>query len=767
MPERNFNLNIIVSAQDRASTVLSVVGGGVQSMGRLVLDGLALIGAGVGAAAAGLGAFAVSAISSNSAFEQYETQFATLLGSTEAAQQRMAELARFGATTPFDLPGVVEANRILTGFGLTSEDVADRFGFSADEIMTIAGDVASGTGSSFQDMALLFGKFSAGATGEVIARFQEMGIMTREQMAAMGIEFSKSGEMMTPLPEAMEIVLGMMEEKYGGLMDAQSQTFEGMMSNIRDWVSGTIREVGRPIFDKAKEGLARLLEFLSSEFVAKSLEAFAKFASEGVEQAIAVIEELVSVGADLFTDFQQGIDPVEALGNAVGKLFGSSAAARFRQFAGTVKQVFDAVSAVLGPVIQWFAENTKLQDVLLILGIALASVIIPAIWAVIQPVLIALAVFAGLIAIITALRQAWENDFLGIRTALETIWNEGLKPIFDELMLFFQQEGPGALEALRQAWETVLLPAIQRVGEWIKTTLMPILTALIVDYLQNLWVGVKALAEIWETVLWPALQSVWAFIRDNLLPVIIDLVTKGLQFVRDAVDTLTFVWTEYLLPALRDVANFINNNVVPVLQTIGGIFTSVGNIMSSLANIARNVLLIAIRELSEIFDRTIMPVLRDVNNFIDGSLIPAFEQIASTIHVTTKPALEAISGFINTFLMPAFREVNSFVRNSVVGAFNALRDSLSILLSWIKDVFRWLEDMLELLEDVTNALAGVTGGSGAENFDFGGGGDGLPPPSAGAAAMTINNFYLNYGSSQRSDSVANDVDYLQARYGVR
>src|SRR5262245_50718574 len=66
-------------------------------------------------------------IGGNAAFENYNQKFTVLLGSAEAAQERLAMLAEFGAKTPFELPQVVEADTVLQGFGLHSEEAAKKF----------------------------------------------------------------------------------------------------------------------------------------------------------------------------------------------------------------------------------------------------------------------------------------------------------------------------------------------------------------------------------------------------------------------------------------------------------------------------------------------------------------------------------------------------------------------------------------------------------------------------------------------------------------
>lgn len=254
------------SAGAHAKSWVSNVGGAIRT-GFTVAAGAAL------AAATGFGLIAGAAIEGNAQFESYNTRFSVLLGSMDAAKQRMAELAEFGKTTPFELPDVVEADTILQAFGFHSEESAEKFGASGEKIRRIAGDVASGSGAAFADISTLLGKFASGSTGEAIMRFQELGIITRERMAELGLEFSKSGELLSPLPEAMQVVLQEMDSKYGGMMDAQSRTFDGMMSNLQDWIGGTIRELGAPIFEGVKTQFGNLLTILSSENMQHALNA--------------------------------------------------------------------------------------------------------------------------------------------------------------------------------------------------------------------------------------------------------------------------------------------------------------------------------------------------------------------------------------------------------------------------------------------------------------------------------------------------------------
>ncbi len=226
----------------------------------------------IGALGGAFGALKSGMIDGNAEFERYETQFGVLLGSAGAAKDRLKELADFGASTPFELPEVVRADKILQAFGLHSLDTAQKFGMSGAQIRTVAGDVAAGTGAKFEEISAYLGKFSSGATGEAIARMQELGITTRAELAGMGVAFSKSGEMTSPVEVGMSALLQVMQTKFGGMMQAQSSTFEGMMSNLQDWVGQAQRILGGPIFDALKGQLSGLLQALGSGQVQAALQ---------------------------------------------------------------------------------------------------------------------------------------------------------------------------------------------------------------------------------------------------------------------------------------------------------------------------------------------------------------------------------------------------------------------------------------------------------------------------------------------------------------
>lgn len=562
-------LDLILRLTDNASPGLTRAKGELQGMesaaggagrGFGVLQGAAsfviggAITAGINAITGSVGGLIGGMISGNAQFETYNQQFGVLLGSAEAAKVRMAELAEFGATTPFELPQVVEADKILQGFGLHSEEAAQKFGYSGVQIRTIAGDVASGTGASFSEMSLLLGKFSAGATGEAIARMQELGITTREEMANMGLEFSRSGQLLSPLPEAMNVVLGIMEEKYGGMMAAQSTTFSGMMSNLEDWKGALIRRLGEPIFAVVHTQLGNLLAFINSPAVMASIDAFGDMLARGIGTAV---DWLTSTALP-----------------AVQAFFGWLTGTGIPQFQAFIEPILAAVlpaliqlstwfETALPPVIAAITEFVSWKDLLIILGGVLVSIIVPALLSLIGTILSVAAPVVAIIAVVALLRNAWEQNWGGIQEKVQAVI-DWIVPLITNAITFIRDwwaaNGDEVLAKARQIWEAVKLAV-----ETAVTTISNIITT-IITAVQAFWAanGDAILAKAQE--IWTAVS---AFIQTAITTIqtVVTTVATALQAFWDA-------HGELILATAQRIWTTIQEYIAGVWATIQALFAA-------------------------------------------------------------------------------------------------------------------------------------------------------------------------------------------------
>lgn len=155
---------------------------------------------------------------------------------------------------------------------------------------------------------------------------------------------------------------------------------------------------------------------------------FALLAAELGTQFAIVVQEFNAFIAVV----QAGLDPMTAFITMISNIAGPEVAQAFESIIEAVTGFFSAIQEVLQPVIDWVLANVELQDVLLALGIAIASVVIPAVLSFFA----AFAPLAALIVAIAALRLAWENDFMGMRTAITDAWTE-MQPILTEIGEFF------------------------------------------------------------------------------------------------------------------------------------------------------------------------------------------------------------------------------------------------------------------------------------------------------------------------------------------
>src|SRR5687768_15350247 len=234
---------------DRAERSLtSKLSGALGSMGSIV-GGMAKIAAAggliVGGAMAVMGGFAVNAAADA---ESMRGSWETLLGSTEAASERMRELTEFAAATPFSIPEINAASRQLQVFG--GEAIA------TGDSLRLIGDIASGTQQPIGDVAMWMGRTydalqSGQPFGEAAMRLQEMGALSGEgrkelERLAAGV---KDGSM--TMDEAWAGSQAVFEQ-FGGGMERQSQTLNGQISNLMDNIGQAMVGVGETVLPAVK-----------------------------------------------------------------------------------------------------------------------------------------------------------------------------------------------------------------------------------------------------------------------------------------------------------------------------------------------------------------------------------------------------------------------------------------------------------------------------------------------------------------------------------
>ena len=169
-----------------------------------------------------------------------------MLGSKEKSDALMGQLVELAATTPFDLKGVASGAKQLLAYGLEAEKVTDT--------MRRLGDIAAGLGLQIGDMAWLYGTtLTQGRMySEDLNQFTGRGIpMIAELAKQFGVAESEVKQLVTEgkvgFPQVEQAIKDLTDEggKFGGLMEAQSHTIVGQISNIKDNIDMAFNELGQ------------------------------------------------------------------------------------------------------------------------------------------------------------------------------------------------------------------------------------------------------------------------------------------------------------------------------------------------------------------------------------------------------------------------------------------------------------------------------------------------------------------------------------------
>lgn len=340
-------VNLTIKLKDGVSGVLARIRGGI---GRTATGFKVLSGIGVkafkGLAVAGVASFGVltaaalavgKAVKTAFSFETAKVQLKALLGSMDAAVERFNELREFSAKTPFQLPGILKASRLLTVF---SEGA-----LGGAKSLEAIGDAAAVAGQDISDVAFWVGRaysmLKGGKPfGEAAMRLQEMGILTaggRDEIEKM----VKAGASFEDTFARLEKEL----QRFKGGMKDLSATGDGLISTLKDNWTIAVATFGNAFMDAAKGGITTMIETIQrlvqdgtitkwAEQAKKALDLIAETAKiiVGVRGPEARVQLLGKI-ADLFkaaimdgaewASKQLGgaIDPsINTLGGMLGKL---------------------------------------------------------------------------------------------------------------------------------------------------------------------------------------------------------------------------------------------------------------------------------------------------------------------------------------------------------------------------------------------------------------------------------------------------------------
>ena len=186
-----------------------------------------------------------AAIKAASEYETLNVSFSTLIGNSILAQQKIRDLRKFAAETPFTTEDVFQASRTLLGYGLSVGQLVP--------IIKRLGDVAGGVGVPLERIALVFGQIKAAGRlyGQDLLQLVQAGFNPLEEISR------TTGESFDSLKDKMRKGLITFNDvnnafitatseggKFFNLTNALANTTQGQIARLHEEFQILLKDVG-------------------------------------------------------------------------------------------------------------------------------------------------------------------------------------------------------------------------------------------------------------------------------------------------------------------------------------------------------------------------------------------------------------------------------------------------------------------------------------------------------------------------------------------
>ena len=479
----------------------------------------------------------------NALQEQSKVTWTTLLGSQEEAISQLEKIEKFAASTPFSKLGVDQMAKYLHNAGYEGDEMF--------KTLTKIGDMGSAFGLQEDSLVELTRQFSqvqqAGyAYTEDLNILADRGIPIYQAIAdEVGVTVAEVKKMASEGKLTSEIynkAIDSMAKTTEGAMDAQSKTFNGMISTLQDNLTSLAGLLTEKLFNALSDVLSVILPLVESFTTAY------KETGSLTEAFKAILPQIEGLGVKL--------DGVRAVWDILSSFLS------------------DTYHSMIAPLIDGFIELTQdmgekfveANDDMMSIFDSLGG-IISDIWnSVIQP--------------------AWDL-FLDYVFTIWDLFNENITNVMDLWNT--------VAEALELAWTGILKPVFEKVMEWVRKVFdkfqeyMPQIQRVVDEVF-------KEIKKFWENGLKPAFEAISSFLENILLPVFDLVFTYGiLPVVETVFQTIIKLWDRSLKPALEGITEFIRGvftlNWTTAWNGLSKIFSGAFNGLKTIARAPLNAII--------------------------------------------------------------------------------------------------------------------------------------------------------------------------------
>lgn len=418
----------------------------------------------------GVEQIAKAGIEFNAKMEKYQTGLTTLLGSEQEAVKVMDQIRKDAASTPFDVDSLTQANQMLISTGMSAAD-------ARNDVLNLANAVAATGGGSAELSRMAANMQQVKNVGKATA-------MDIRQFAMAGINIyglladatGKTTEEVKDMEVSYEVLSAALEKAaaaggaYEGAMEAQSQTFNGRISTLKDnatMLAGTLTE--------------DLFGMLSSTALPKAMEwvqlLLTGAQQGGIEGALAMARVILSNLITRFTEgwpqmVETGLSTLENFLNGIAKALPKAMPVIIKVISTLVNgilshlpEILEAGVAILVGLIEGFSSSGALGNIM-----------------------------AGVLIVIRALLNAIIQhlpELLGAGASLLMQLIEGLAAALPALLMMVGEIILQLIDSFLHAdWKSIGMNIVEGIWNGI-TGLWNQLMDAVQTAMSNLWTGIK------------------------------------------------------------------------------------------------------------------------------------------------------------------------------------------------------------------------------------------------------------------------------------
>lgn len=447
---------------------------------------------------------------------------------------------------------------------------------------------------------------------------------------------------------ALEIVQRAMKEVGfdTDLVANLAETADGKWSTFKDTFQGFAAQITKPIFDTFSSSLGSVNGWLDSN--APKLNELANIISVTVDTAMYELTQTLGGTDGAFTGFIDsiisGIEIIAGVTSAIIDFIAEGEELSTRNFGleGSIADVADSIVTLIlniydgaraiiefiRPIIDAAAQFVEWQDVMVALGIAIASVVIPAVVSLVISMAPIVLTIGGIIAASALLRTAWAEDWGGIREKTAAVW-DWLKTTFEAIQTWFNATFPNGLSDLLAVWSE----------NW----------AAMQATFEEVW---AVLSDIWDTI------QTWF---EDTLPSALDSLQSSWQSSWQSVSDITSARWSDIRNTFDTVRTWLNSTLPESVTSFNSDWRTGWESAKSTVSTQWTL---------------IQPTLETMKSWLDATLPGAMNGFRDAAASAWESARSSISSKIDS-IIETFRSMDNWLSGTLRNALTSFRDLLS------------------------------------------------------------------------------------------